>query len=195
MGPSSDKVNPGGIRLWHVILSVTVVGLVALFYKGLWGNPSFIPPVTVNTVAPGFTAPSLHEARQISLTEHQGKVVVLNFWASWCLECKVEHASLLAMVKRYEDNDKFIMIGVNYQDELTAARAYLEEHGNNFHHVQDVDGRIAIDYGVYGVPETFVIDQKGIIRHKEMGPMVGGRYAYVIEKVIEPLLMEKPVVS
>lgn len=177
-----------GIRTWHIFLLAGILGLVFIFYQGLWGNPSYIPPVIVQTAAPEITGPELYQGRPVSLSEFRGKVVVLNFWASWCQECKLEHQSLLAINKRFSQNPNFVMIGVNYQDKEDLAKEYLQIHGNNFQHVRDLKGRISIDYGVYGVPETFVIDQNGIIRHKQIGPIIGDAYANLVENVIEPLL-------
>lgn len=179
-----------GFRTWHFFLLAGLIGLIALFYQGLWGDPTVLPPVIISEPAPDITAPALYEAKQISLREHRGKVVVLNFWASWCQECKLEHKFLLAINKRVESNPKFVMYGVNYQDKDDLAKAYLEQYGNNFEHMVDLKGKISIDYGVYGVPETFVIDQKGIIRHKQIGPIMGDVYSDIVQNVIEPLLNE-----
>jgi len=188
MAETETKSPSVGIRGWQIALLAGILGLIILFYKGLWGNPNFIPPVIVGTPAPEITAPDLYQPKEVSLSQFRGKVVVLNFWASWCLECKLEHQNLLAIKKRYADNPNFVMLGVNYQDKEDLARQYLQEHGNNFEHVRDVKGRISIDYGVYGVPETFVIDQNGVIRHKQIGPIVGETYTYLVEGLIEPLL-------
>ena len=80
------------------------------------------------------------------------------------------------------------MLGINYQDEIPKARAYLKQYGSSFPHVRDVKGALAIDFGVYGVPETFVIDQKGVIRHKWIGPIVGDVYTNLMNKILTPLL-------
>ncbi len=175
---------------WHIFLLAGLLALVVLFYKGLWGDPTALPPVIISKPAPDITAPALLEAKNISLKAHLGKVVVLNFWASWCLECKEEHRFLLAIQKRFENNPDFVMYGVNYQDQEKLAKEYLQIHGNNFEHMVDEKGKISIDYGVYGVPETFVIDRKGIIRHKQIGPVFGDVYSNIVENVIEPLLNE-----
>ena len=132
----------------------------------------------------------MYGGKEIRLSDHLGKVVVLNFWASWCLECKEEHKFLLAINKRFEDNPDFVMYGVNYQDKDPLAKAYLEQYGNNFEHMVDLKGKISIDYGVYGVPETFVIDKNGIIRHKQIGPIMGDVYSDIVKNMIEPLLAE-----
>ncbi|MEK7703283.1 MAG: redoxin domain-containing protein [Nitrospirota bacterium] len=178
----------GNIKTWQIFLPLAILSLVAVFYHGLYGNPSYIPPVIVNTPASEFVAPELYEGKPIRLSDYRGKVVVLNFWASWCKECALEHASLLEIVERYKGDSGFVMLGVNYQDKEDLAKEYLRQHGNNFIHVRDFAGKVSIDYGIYGVPETFVIDQKGMIRHKSIGPIIGHNYSNLLEKVIDPLL-------
>jgi len=187
-GPDVGSARAWTMRPWHVGLLAGIAGLMGLFYVGLWGNPSYIPPVIVNTAAPDFTAPELYQGAPISLGQFKGKVVMLNFWASWCQECKLEHASLLAINERFSKNPNFVMLGVNYQDKEDLAKAYLAAQGNNFQHVRDEKGTISIDYGIYGVPETFVIDPSGIIRHKSIGPIIGKNYTHLIENVLPALL-------
>ncbi|MGH7273371.1 MAG: redoxin domain-containing protein [Nitrospiria bacterium] len=180
------------IRGWHVTLMVGVVGLVTLFYLGLWGDPQAIPTVLVGTPAPIFSGPEVNTGEIISLSNYKGKVVVINFWASWCFECKQEHENLLAIHRRFGPDPNFVMLGINYQDREEDARKYLEMYGNSFNHVRDLKGTISIDYGVYGVPETFVFDQQGIIRHKHIGPIIGPAYTHLTDKVIAPLLRGSP---
>jgi cytochrome c biogenesis protein CcmG/thiol:disulfide interchange protein DsbE len=184
-----------GIRGWQIALVLGVAGLVALFYKGLWGDPRALPTVLIGTQAPAFTAPDLHTAEPVSLDGYKGRVVMLNFWASWCLECRDEHANLLAINERFGKDPNFVMLGVNYQDREEEAKKYLDVYGSTFRHVRDLKGAISIDYGVYGVPETFVFDQNGVIRFKHIGPIVGPAYTHLTEKVIQPLLSGQPVQS
>ncbi|MBI3753984.1 MAG: redoxin domain-containing protein, partial [Deltaproteobacteria bacterium] len=172
-------MNRSSIKTWQVFLPLAILCLIVVFYHGLYGNPSYIPPVIVNTPAPDFIAPELYEEkgqrapREMRLSDYKGKVVVLNFWASWCTECALEHPSLLEINQRYAQDPRFVMLGVNYQDKENPAKEYLAKHGNNFKHVRDFSGKISIDYGIYGVPETFVIDKQGMIRHKSIGPIIG----------------------
>lgn len=180
------------IRGWHVALVLGVVGLVTLFYQGLWGDPRRIATVLVGTPAPVFSGPEVNTGELISLERYKDKVVMLNFWASWCLECREEHENLLAIHKRFGQDPNFGMLGINYQDREDHARQYLETYGNSFSHVRDLNGAISIDYGVYGVPETFVIDRQGIIRFKQVGPIIGPVYTHLTEKVIAPLLQGSP---
>ncbi len=184
------------IRSWHIALVLGVIGLVTLFYKGLWGDPRSIPTVLVGTPAPIFAGPEVNTGEMISLNQYKGKVVMINFWASWCLECRLEHENLLAIQKRFSTTPNFVMLGINYQDEVEDARKYLEVYGSNFNHVRDLKGTISIDYGVYGVPETFVFDQEGIIRFKYIGPIVDSAFTHVTEEVIQPLLeRQRPAIS
>ncbi|WP_454063269.1 TlpA family protein disulfide reductase [Candidatus Nitrospira salsa] len=169
-------------------LIIGLLGLFALFYQGLWGDPRSIPTVLIGTEAPTFTGPDVESGKAISLEQYKGKVVLLNFWASWCYECKVEHKDILRLHQQFKDHPDFVMLGINYQDELPDAKKYLKTYGSTFQHVRDIKGTLAIDYGVYGVPETFVIDQQGVIRHKWVGPIVGQVYTNLTENVISPLL-------
>lgn len=179
-------------RNLQIITVMILLGLLVLFYQGLWGDPRHIPTVLVGTQAPGFMGPDVESGEPISFDQYKGKVVVLNFWASWCQECKVEHHNILRLHDQFKNDPQFAMLGVNYQDDVVDAQAYLKQFGSTFRHVRDVKGALAIDYGVYGVPETFVIDQQGIIRHKWVGPIVGQVYTNLTEKVITPLLQSAP---
>jgi cytochrome c biogenesis protein CcmG, thiol:disulfide interchange protein DsbE len=181
------------MKYWHFILVLAVAGLLTLFYKGLWGDPRSIPTVLIGTEAPIFSGPEVRTGESISLNEFQGKVVLINFWASWCLECRTEHENLLALNRRFSQNPDFVMLGINYQDQLEDAQKYLRENGSNFDHIRDLKGAISIDYGVYGVPETFVIDRKGIIRYKSIGPIVGPNYIHITDDILQPLLEGKSI--
>jgi len=176
------------LRGWHVAVVATLVGLFLLFYQGLWGDPSAIPTVLIGTPAPTFVGPNVVNGATIDLSQYRGKVIMINFWASWCYECRVEHENLLALYNQFRNNPDFVLLGINYQDKLEDARQYLDVHGSPFQQVRDVKGTISIDYGVYGVPETFIIDKQGIIRHKQVGPIVGSVYSLLTERVLPTLL-------
>ena len=180
------------IRAWHIALVLAIVGLLTLFYKGLWGDPKSIPTVLVGTPAQTFSGPEVNTGEILSLNHFSGKVVVMNFWASWCFECRQEHENLLAIHRRFGKDQNFVMLGINYQDREDDARNYLEKYGTNFNHIRDLKGAISIDYGVYGVPETFVLDRQGVIRYKQVGPIVGPAYIHLPDKVIQPLLQGQP---
>ncbi len=179
----------------QLTLVLVLLGLFYLFYEGLWGNPRHIPTVLIGTDAPMVEGPDVETGELISLKQFKGKVVLLNFWASWCYECKVEHESVLELHRLFKDDPNFVMLGVNYQDKLPDARKYLKEYGTTFAHMRDLKGQLAIDYGVYGVPETFVIDQQGKIRYKYVGPVTGHMYTKITQEIIAPLLKGQQPVS
>lgn len=175
-------------RTTQITILVVLLALLSLFYQGLYGDPRHIPPVLVGTQAPVFEGPDVESGEPMSSNQFKGKVILVNFWASWCRECKVEHEDLLRLYEEYKDHPEFVMLGINYQDEVSKAQAYLHQYGSSFPHMRDITGALAIDFGVYGVPETFVIDQKGIIRHKWIGPIVGDVYTNITKNILTPLL-------
>jgi cytochrome c biogenesis protein CcmG/thiol:disulfide interchange protein DsbE len=143
--------------------------MVAFLWRGLSLNPREVPSPFINKPAPSFKLSQLHDF-QASFTpeEMKGKVWLLNVWASWCVACRAEHPLLMEMARRAE----VPLYGLNYKDAPKDAKQWLQQHGNPYKlSVVDFDGRVGIDYGVYGVPETFVIDKQGIIRHKVIGPV------------------------
>lgn len=176
---------------WHIATIVVILGIIGLFYIGLGLDPRSIPSVLVGTKAPSFSGPEIQTGETLSLDAYRGKVIVLNFWASWCQECRLEHQNLLAIQRQFQDNPNFVMLGIDYQDQPGDAITFLNAFGSTYPHIQDVKGTIAIDYGVYGVPETFVIDTQGVIRFKQIGPIVGPAYTQITEKIIRPLLEGK----
>ncbi len=175
-------------RATQTAILVALVAVFALLYQGLWGDPHRIPTVLVGTRAPLFEGPDVDTGAPLSSQQFAGKVILVNFWASWCRECKVEHDNLLRLHDEFHDHPNFVMLGINYQDEADKARAYLKERGAGFAHMRDVTGALAIAFGVYGVPETFVIDQAGVIRHKRIGPVIGDAYVQLTRDILAPLL-------
>ncbi|NKB77585.1 MAG: DsbE family thiol:disulfide interchange protein [Gammaproteobacteria bacterium] len=145
------------------------VTMVALLAVGLTLNPREIPSPFIGKPAPEFLLPALDEnASQISNETFKGKVWVLNVWASWCVACRQEHPLLMDVANR-----KLVtIVGLNYKDKRSDALEWLQRHGDPYRHIPfDEAGNVAIDYGVYGVPETFVIDKAGIVRLKHIGPV------------------------
>ena len=158
--------------------------LVALLAVGLTLNPREVPSPLIGKPAPAFDLPLLH-APEKSFTQKQmlGKVWVLNVWASWCPPCLVEHPVVTALAK----SGLAPVVGLNYKDRREDALPWLKRNGDPFlFSVADADGRIAMDYGVYGVPETYVIDRRGVIRYKHIGPLT----PEVARDKVEPLLKE-----
>jgi cytochrome c biogenesis protein CcmG/thiol:disulfide interchange protein DsbE len=136
---------------------------------GLKLNPTEIPSPFIGKPAPAFSAATLdNPQQQLTPADLQGKVWLFNVWASWCTSCRAEHPVLNEMAKQQAAP----IIGLNYKDAREDALNWLGRLGNPYEvSIVDPEGRIGIDYGVYGVPETFVIDKKGVIRHKHTGPV------------------------
>lgn len=148
---------------------VAFLVLASFLYVGLHLNPHEVPSPLIGKPAPAFNLPQLHEPSQnFSVAEMKGKVWLLNVWASWCESCKDEHPVLLALAQQ----NMVPIYGLDYKDKREDAEAWLRGAGNPYTLVaSDADGRVGIDYGVYGVPETYVIDKQGVIQYKEIGPV------------------------
>lgn len=171
------------MRFLKFLLPLALFVLIAVFLaRGLNLNPREVPSPLIDKPAPAFTLPLLGKPEQRMAREQMlGQVWVLNVWASWCVPCRAEHPLLMALAAR----KLAPVVGLNYKDKADAAQIFLDRLGDPFQAtVVDADGRVAIDYGVYGVPETFVIDKQGVIRLKHIGPLT----PEVIQERIEPLL-------
>lgn len=146
---------------------VVFMVLAGFLYVGLSLNPREIPSPLVGKPAPVFTLPHLHSPdKQFSTQEMKGKVWMLNVWASWCVSCKEEHPVLMDLARQ----NIVPIYGLNYKDKREDGEAWLRRYGDPYTlSVSDVEGRVGIDYGVYGVPETYVIDKQGVIQYKLVG--------------------------
>jgi len=142
--------------------------LASLFAFGLGRDPTVLTSPLLGRRAPDFSLRTLDGTDSIRLSDLRGQVVVVNFWASWCAACREEHPNLLAAWGRYRDQG-VVLIGVDYQDSKTAALRFIKEMGGDWPTVEDAGGRVALSYGVYGVPETFFIDRDGVVRYKQIG--------------------------
>lgn len=143
--------------------------LVGFLAVGLRLNPREVPSPLIGKPAPRFFAARLENAAAVVTPEQlRGQVWLLNVWASWCASCQVEHPVLVDFARR----GLAPVVGLNYKDVRADGMAWLRRHGNPYTtSVYDHDGRIGLDFGVYGVPETFIIDQRGIVRFKHVGPL------------------------
>ncbi len=159
------------------------VALVALLGIGLTLNPREIPSPLIDKPAPAFRLPQLQKPEALSLDDMRGQVWLLNVWASWCVACREEHETLVEFSRR----GVVPLIGLNYKDKQPDALAWLSQHGDPYStSIVDADGRVGIDYGVYGVPETFLIDRNGRIRYKHIGPLSPAS----VEKELMPRIRE-----
>ena len=149
-------------------LFLVLIGFLAL---GLKRDPRDVPSPLVGKPAPAFTLPMLVGGNTLTTRDLRGKVWLLNVWASWCVSCRDEHPVLVKFV-RSGKMPEILLIGLNYKDQTADANAWLARFGNPYTlSLVDADGRVGIDYGVYGVPETYVIDKRGVIRMKHTGPI------------------------
>jgi len=153
-------------RFLPVIVFAVLVAFLAI---GLKLDPREVPSPLVNKAAPAFKLPLLAQPEaMLTPADLRGKVWLLNVWASWCVSCRVEHPLLVELAK----TGTVPIYGLNYKDKRPEAMQWLRERGDPYlQSLSDTDGRVGIDYGVYGVPETFVIDREGVIRYKQIGPL------------------------
>ena len=166
----------GGVRLFHLLPLGLFVCLALIFLLRIQSgvDPSAIPSALVRQPAPAFDLPALTGAGVPGLKRADlvGKVTVVNVFASWCVPCRQEQPELNALARQFAGNDRVQLVGINYKDQPDKAQAFLDEVGNPYSAIgSDRDGRVGIDWGVYGVPETYVVDASGIVRHKFIGPL------------------------
>ena len=154
----------------RIALIVGFIALIALLATGLrpGRDPREVPSPLVGKPAPAFQLPRLGSAERFSPADMRGKVWLLNVWASWCVTCRDEHPVLVDFAR----TKRAPLVGLNYKDQSDDALKWLSRFGDPYQFsVVDADGRIGIDYGVYGVPETYLIDRAGVIRFKQIGPV------------------------
>lgn len=179
-------------RLGLALLPIVIfAGLALVFWRGLSGDPSNLPSALIGKPAPDFSLSAVEGSNIPGLTSGNlktGGVSVVNIWASWCGPCRLEHPILMELSKRADIR----LYGINNKDKAENARRFLGTLGQPFAAIgADSSGRTTIDWGSYGVPETFIVDGKGIIRYKWIGPLspeiLAGTFAGEIEKAKQPL--------
>lgn len=146
-----------------------LLALVAFFYVGLGRDKETLPSPLLGKPAPEFSLPRVGDVAQtVSTRDYAGQPYVLNVWATWCVGCRQEHDALLEIASRGE----VPIVGLNWKDDMQLAQQWLRELGNPYVATAfDEEGRVAIDWGVYGAPETFLIDAKGTVIHKHVAPL------------------------
>lgn len=174
------------MRHWKIALPLVLLVILAVFLaQGLTRDPRKLPSMRVGKPAPSFALPDLYKASDLIRTPEQmkGRVWLLNVFASWCGACVTEHPSLLSLSK----SGYIPVVGLAYKDDVAETRKWLIEHGGDPYVfvAVDRDGSVGIEYGVYGVPETYVIDAQGIIRHRHVGPID----LEFMEKHVKPLMV------
>jgi cytochrome c biogenesis protein CcmG/thiol:disulfide interchange protein DsbE len=178
---ASGRLGLAHAGRWLAVL-LPAIALLWLLAYGFRTNPREIPSPLVGRAAAPFSL-ALFDGGRFTLAEHTGEVVMLNFWASWCVPCREEAPLLEATWRAYHDRG-VLFIGVNIQDSEEAARAFLREFGVTYPNGPDPGGRIAIDYGVYGIPETFFIGREGRILAKHIGAIGPERLATSLDATL-----------
>lgn len=160
------------------------MAMVVALGAGLRHDPRELPSALVGKPAPQFSLPVLNaQGQTMRRSDLLGKVWILNVWASWCTACRTEHPVLVD----FAAGSAVPLYGLNYKDSAPAAQAWLRQMGDPYvQSLVDADGRVGIDFGVYGVPETYIIDAQGVVRYRQVGPVTPD----VIEQRIKPLLRQ-----
>jgi cytochrome c biogenesis protein CcmG/thiol:disulfide interchange protein DsbE len=172
-------------KAWRFFLPLLIFfGLVWFLWRGLSLNPRDLPSVLINKPVPQFNLPQLHvPEKSLSAAEMKGQVWLLNVWASWCVSCRYEHPVLNELSKQ----GLVPIVGLDWKDTPADAKTWLIKYGNPYQmSISDAEGRTAIDLGVTGAPETFVIDKAGVIRYKHTGPIS----AEDLSKTLIPVIRE-----
>lgn len=171
-------------RLLYVAPAAGFIGLAGLFAWGLNQDPRVLPSALIGKPVPMFALPPV-QGRTLGLanTDLVGQVSLMNVFASWCTACRLEHPVFM----RLAGTGVVPLHGLNYKDQPADAAAWLDDMGDPYNRTgADLDGRVAIDWGVYGVPETYVVDRRGRIAHKHVGPVTPD----VMDRTILPLVSE-----
>jgi len=173
-----------GKSVRYLLPLVLFAGLVALLVFGLGNDPREVPSPLIGKPVPEFTLPELTDpGRSVSDADLKGTISLVNVWASWCASCRAEHQALMAL----SEIPDFQIVGLNWKDEASSAMQVLRLTGNPYDmNGYDPDNTVGIDWGVYGAPETFIVDQQGIIRYKHIGPID----RKVWEEKLEPLVAQ-----
>ena len=172
-------------RAWRWLIPLAALPLLALLAYGFRVNPREIPSPLVGRPAPGFALMAF-DATPLTLDAQRGRVVVVNFWASWCYPACYEEAPVLERSWRAYRDRGVLVIGVDIQDTVEAAQKFIRDFGLSFPNAPDPTGKVSVDYGTYGVPETFFIDRRGRIRARHVGALTDD----VIRAHVERLLAE-----
>lgn len=163
------------------IPALILLGLLALLGYGLTLNPREVPSPLIGKPAPAFDLPLMGGEGRYALADLKGRPLLVNFWASWCAGCRIEHPLLMKLARE----EGVEIVGMDYKDTDTEGARWLKRHGNPYRTVvADELGAAGLDWGVYGVPETFVLDAQGTIVYKQIGPMTSEAW----EQNIRPLL-------
>ena len=174
------------MQRWRIMLIglVVMVPLVWVLSTGFGRDPHAIPSVLVGQNAPNFTLQTLNQSSTMTAEQFKNQPIIINFWSSWCEPCRAEHA--LLQQSAAQNGDKIQFIGIIYQDKAKQIRQFLKTHTSSYPQLLDPHSNTAIDYGVAGVPETFFINTKGKIMHKQAGPLTSTILHEQITRLLSP---------
>ena len=168
---------------WRWLIPLAALPVLALLAYGFRVNPRDIPSPLVGRPAAAF-ALTAYDGTELSLAAMRGKVVVVNFWASWCHPACYEEAPVLERNWRAYSDRGLVMVGVDIQDKPDAGRKFIRDFELTFPNALDVTGKVSVDYGVYGVPETFFVDRAGRIRVKHVGAVTDAVFRETVERLL-----------
>ena len=180
---TSRSSRSSGWLFWLVVAGGIAVMVFGIIFAGRFDRDiTLTPSPLIDQPAPEVVVRYLDSADGFSLADFEGDILVINFWASWCLNCRVEHEALLAAAAAYEDLG-VTFVGISYQDRESASLAFLDELGRGDPYVYGIDegSRVAVEFGILGLPETFFIDREGVIRAKVSGPVNSALLGRTIE--------------
>jgi cytochrome c biogenesis protein CcmG/thiol:disulfide interchange protein DsbE len=172
------------------ILPIVILAfIVVLLWRGLSLHPTLVPSPLINQPAPQFKLTDLlYPKKYVTNQDLQHHVTLLNVWATWCQACVEEHPFLLHLAQQ----EHVRIIGLDYKDDIIVAKKYLHQQGNPYQMVAvDLIGDVAINFGVYGTPETYVIDKQGLIRYKQIGPITLEAWEQTLKPLMQRLEKEK----
>ena len=204
MSPAQKNAVPQRMPRWVFLPLALFLGLVVFLAVGLNRNPQEIPSPLIGRPAPVVQLPSLGGPQNVGVAQFKGQLTLVNFWATWCAGCKEEHPMLMALARQ----PGLQMLGINYKElqasELSGqapqspeslhkatlrSQAWLQKNGQAFgQNLMDMDGRVGMDFGVYGLPETYLIDREGVVRFKHAGALT----PEVVQQKLLPLLRGLP---
>ncbi len=167
-------------------LGIFVV-LAVLFWRGLSLDPTAMPSALIDRPMPSYSLPTLASPDQLTTEAAlKGQVTLVNLWATWCVACKVEHPYLIELAQQ-----GIAIVGINYKDEDTAAKQWLKTLGNPYrYNIVDKSGRLGIDLGVYGAPETYIVDKDGLIRYRHVGVIDDNVWQQTLKPIVDQLNAE-----
>jgi cytochrome c biogenesis protein CcmG, thiol:disulfide interchange protein DsbE len=170
-------------RLWRWLIPLAALPVLALLAYGFRVSPRDIPSPLLERTAPAFALTTL-EGAPVSLAAYRGKVVVLNFWASWCYPACYEEAPVLEQNWRAYRDRGVVVLGVAIQDKREASEKFVRDFGLTFPNAPDPTGKVSVDYGVYGVPETFFVDRRGLIRVKHVSAVTDAVFRQTVDRLL-----------